>query len=196
MHHNVYLFYIFNVFWFKWDFIWTALCTINVWCFPFLLGLDGQVIMGGGRRSMYPRNTPDVEYPGDKKHNGTRKDGRNLVEEWTDRMKDKVKDETREKQGTSFHLFIYNVMFNSAQEKKSFHAMPLLTNLFFIFSVFARLWRCICALLMMPCLLTSLNLIWCSWGPLSRLYSCAVNNKWRQFVLVVEPYYRDLVARY
>ncbi|KTF74611.1 hypothetical protein cypCar_00036624 [Cyprinus carpio] len=50
---------------------------------------DINVIMGGGRRSMYPRNTPDVEYPGDKKHNGTRKDGRNLVAEWTDRVKDK-----------------------------------------------------------------------------------------------------------
>uniref|UniRef100_A0A8C1RWL0 Alkaline phosphatase n=1 Tax=Cyprinus carpio TaxID=7962 RepID=A0A8C1RWL0_CYPCA len=50
---------------------------------------DIDVIMGGGRRSMYPRNTPDVEYPGEKKHNGTRKDGRNLVGEWTDRMKDK-----------------------------------------------------------------------------------------------------------
>lgn len=90
---------------------------------------------------MYPKNTPDVEYPGDKKHNGTRKDGRNLVGEWIDRMKDKVKDETREKQGTSFHLFIYNVMFNSVQKKKKkkrFHAMPLLTNLFFHFlSVFA-----------------------------------------------------------
>ncbi|XP_067243357.1 alkaline phosphatase, tissue-nonspecific isozyme [Chanodichthys erythropterus] len=50
---------------------------------------DINVIMGGGRRYMYPKNTPDVEYPGDKKHNGTRKDGRNLVEEWIDRMKDK-----------------------------------------------------------------------------------------------------------
>lgn len=83
---------------------------------------------------MYPKNTPDVEYPGDKKHNGTRKDGRNLVGEWIDRVKDKVRDETREKQGTSFHL-IYNVMSNSVQErkKKRFHAMPLLTNLFFHF---------------------------------------------------------------
>uniref|UniRef100_A0A672M524 Alkaline phosphatase n=1 Tax=Sinocyclocheilus grahami TaxID=75366 RepID=A0A672M524_SINGR len=50
---------------------------------------DIDVIMGGGRRNMYPRNTPDVEYPGDKKHNGTRKDGRNLVGEWIDRVKDK-----------------------------------------------------------------------------------------------------------
>ncbi|XP_043108629.1 alkaline phosphatase, tissue-nonspecific isozyme [Puntigrus tetrazona] len=50
---------------------------------------DIDVIMGGGRRNMFPRNTPDVEYPGDKKHNGTRKDGRNLVGEWIDRMKDK-----------------------------------------------------------------------------------------------------------
>lgn len=73
---------------------------------------------------MYPKNTPDVEYPGDKKHNGTRKDGRNLVGEWIDRMKDKVKDETREKQGTSFHLFIYNVMFNSVQKKKQKKTLP------------------------------------------------------------------------
>ncbi|KAG1949727.1 alkaline phosphatase, tissue-nonspecific isozyme [Pimephales promelas] len=50
---------------------------------------DINVIMGGGRKYMYPKNTPDVEYPGDKKHNGTRKDGRNLVGEWIDRMKDK-----------------------------------------------------------------------------------------------------------
>jgi len=50
--------------------------------------------MGGGRKYMYPKNTPDVEYPGDKKHNGTRKDGRNLVGEWIDRMKDKVKTVT------------------------------------------------------------------------------------------------------
>lgn len=103
-------------------------------CDVFLLFfiLDGQVIMGGGRKYMYSKNTPDVEYPGDKKHNGTRKDGRNLVGEWTDRVKDKVKDETREKQGTSFHLFIYNVMFNSFQR---FHAMPLLTSLFFFLSL-------------------------------------------------------------
>ncbi|TRY85449.1 hypothetical protein DNTS_030553 [Danionella cerebrum] len=32
----------------------------------------------------------DVEYPGDRKHNGTRKDGRNLVDEWKDRVKDKT----------------------------------------------------------------------------------------------------------
>lgn len=50
---------------------------------------DINVIMGGGRRSMYPKNTPDVEYPGDKKQNGTRKDGRNLVGEWIDRVKEK-----------------------------------------------------------------------------------------------------------
>ncbi|XP_067287646.1 alkaline phosphatase, tissue-nonspecific isozyme [Pseudorasbora parva] len=50
---------------------------------------DINVIMGGGRRNMYPKNTSDVEYPGDKKHNGTRKDGRNLVGEWIDKVKDK-----------------------------------------------------------------------------------------------------------
>lgn len=46
--------------------------------------------MGGGRRYMFPRNTPDAEYPDMAKHNGTRKDGRNLVKEWTDRMSNKV----------------------------------------------------------------------------------------------------------
>ncbi|XP_051957437.1 alkaline phosphatase-like [Xyrauchen texanus] len=50
---------------------------------------DIDVIMGGGRRNMYPKNVSDEEYPGDKKHNGTRKDGRNLVAEWIDRVKDK-----------------------------------------------------------------------------------------------------------
>ncbi|CAL8336782.1 unnamed protein product [Lota lota] len=49
---------------------------------------DINVIMGGGRKYMYPKNTSDVEYPGQAKHNGTRKDGRNLVQEWMDRMTD------------------------------------------------------------------------------------------------------------
>nr|XP_020469226.1 alkaline phosphatase, tissue-nonspecific isozyme isoform X1 [Monopterus albus]XP_020469301.1 alkaline phosphatase, tissue-nonspecific isozyme isoform X1 [Monopterus albus] len=48
-----------------------------------------DVIMGGGRKFMFPKNTSDVEYPKIGKHNGTRNDGRNLVQEWTDRMKDK-----------------------------------------------------------------------------------------------------------
>ncbi|XP_070758478.1 LOW QUALITY PROTEIN: alkaline phosphatase, tissue-nonspecific isozyme [Enoplosus armatus] len=48
-----------------------------------------DVIMGGGRKYMFPQNKSDVEYPGVAKQSGTRKDGRNLVQEWTDRMKDK-----------------------------------------------------------------------------------------------------------
>ncbi|XP_076863802.1 alkaline phosphatase, tissue-nonspecific isozyme [Brachyhypopomus gauderio] len=48
-----------------------------------------NVIMGGGRKYMLPENTSDVEYPGEKRHSGTRKDGRNLIREWTDRTKDK-----------------------------------------------------------------------------------------------------------
>uniref|UniRef100_A0A8P4KCT0 Alkaline phosphatase n=1 Tax=Dicentrarchus labrax TaxID=13489 RepID=A0A8P4KCT0_DICLA len=48
-----------------------------------------DVIMGGGRKYMFPKNTSDIEYPGVAKHSGTRKDERNLVQEWTDRMKDK-----------------------------------------------------------------------------------------------------------
>lgn len=39
---------------------------------------------------MFPKNMSDVEYPAVAKHNGTRNDGRNLVQEWSDRMKDKV----------------------------------------------------------------------------------------------------------
>lgn len=46
-----------------------------------------DVIMGGGRKYMYPKNTSDVEYPAERKHMGTRKDGRNLVEEWKERVK-------------------------------------------------------------------------------------------------------------
>ncbi|MED6288737.1 hypothetical protein CHARACLAT_029527, partial [Characodon lateralis] len=46
-----------------------------------------DVIMGGGRKYMCPKNMPDVEYPTQSKHNGTRKDGRNLVEEWTNKRK-------------------------------------------------------------------------------------------------------------
>uniref|UniRef100_A0AAX7VE14 Alkaline phosphatase n=1 Tax=Astatotilapia calliptera TaxID=8154 RepID=A0AAX7VE14_ASTCA len=48
-----------------------------------------DVIMGGGRKYMFPKNMSDVEYPNILKHSGTRKDGRNLVQEWVDRMKDK-----------------------------------------------------------------------------------------------------------
>ncbi|GCB78056.1 hypothetical protein scyTo_0018551, partial [Scyliorhinus torazame] len=47
------------------------------------------VIMGGGRKYMYPRDTPDVEYPSDPKANGTRLDGRNLVKEWKEMKKGK-----------------------------------------------------------------------------------------------------------
>lgn len=39
---------------------------------------------------MFPKNQSDVEYPDAAKHSGTRKDGRNLVQEWTDRMQNKV----------------------------------------------------------------------------------------------------------
>ncbi|XP_032369763.1 alkaline phosphatase, tissue-nonspecific isozyme [Etheostoma spectabile] len=48
-----------------------------------------DVILGGGRKYMFPKNMSDVEYPDVPKHSGTRKDGRNLVQEWTDRVKDK-----------------------------------------------------------------------------------------------------------
>ncbi|KAM9759634.1 alkaline phosphatase, tissue-nonspecific isozyme isoform 1-T2 [Menidia menidia] len=48
-----------------------------------------DVVMGGGRKFMFPKNQSDVEYPDVAKHSGTRKDGRNLVQEWIDRVKHK-----------------------------------------------------------------------------------------------------------
>ncbi|NWY49051.1 PPBT protein, partial [Sylvia atricapilla] len=41
-----------------------------------------EVILGGGRKYMYPRNVSDVEYPHEEKHRGTRLDGRDLVQAW------------------------------------------------------------------------------------------------------------------
>ncbi|KAF5908739.1 alkaline phosphatase-like, partial [Clarias magur] len=48
-----------------------------------------NVIMGGGRKYMLPKNMSDVEYPSEKKHSGTRKDGRNLIQEWQERISGK-----------------------------------------------------------------------------------------------------------
>ncbi|XP_063297789.1 intestinal-type alkaline phosphatase [Pelobates fuscus] len=44
--------------------------------------VDIDVILGGGRKYMTPKGTPDPEYPTDAKQNGLRRDGRNLIEEW------------------------------------------------------------------------------------------------------------------
>ena len=41
--------------------------------------MDIDVILGGGRKYMFPEGTPDPEYPDE---NGVRKDKRNLVQEW------------------------------------------------------------------------------------------------------------------
>ncbi|KAE8594814.1 hypothetical protein XENTR_v10019813 [Xenopus tropicalis] len=48
-----------------------------------------EVIMGGGRKYMYPRNTSDVEYPNDDKASGTRLDGLNLTQIWLDQKPNK-----------------------------------------------------------------------------------------------------------
>lgn len=48
-----------------------------------------DVIMGGGRKYMFPKNHSDIEYPNVTKHSGTRKDGRNLVQEWIDKTQNK-----------------------------------------------------------------------------------------------------------
>ncbi|XP_032336394.1 LOW QUALITY PROTEIN: intestinal-type alkaline phosphatase [Camelus ferus] len=44
--------------------------------------MDIDVILGGGRKYMFPEKTPDPEYPQDAKQNGVRQDKRNLVQEW------------------------------------------------------------------------------------------------------------------
>ncbi|XP_076770979.1 intestinal-type alkaline phosphatase isoform X2 [Arvicanthis niloticus] len=44
--------------------------------------MDINVILGGGRKYMFPSGTKDPEYPNDVNETGTRLDGKNLVEEW------------------------------------------------------------------------------------------------------------------
>ncbi|XP_004637453.1 intestinal-type alkaline phosphatase [Octodon degus] len=44
--------------------------------------MDIDVILGGGRRFMFPRGTPDPEYPDDASQAGIRLDEKNLVQEW------------------------------------------------------------------------------------------------------------------
>uniref|UniRef100_A0A8C4KSY4 Alkaline phosphatase n=1 Tax=Dromaius novaehollandiae TaxID=8790 RepID=A0A8C4KSY4_DRONO len=45
---------------------------------------DIEVILGGGRKYMFPKNASDVEYPGEERHRGTRLDRRDLVQAWRD----------------------------------------------------------------------------------------------------------------
>lgn len=44
--------------------------------------MDIDVILGGGRKYMFPKGTPDPEYPADATQNGIRIDNRNLVQDW------------------------------------------------------------------------------------------------------------------
>ncbi|XP_036603698.1 alkaline phosphatase, tissue-nonspecific isozyme isoform X2 [Trichosurus vulpecula] len=46
---------------------------------------DIEVIMGGGRKYMFPKNTTDVEYGDEEKARGTRLDGQFLVNVWKDK---------------------------------------------------------------------------------------------------------------
>ncbi|XP_053307547.1 alkaline phosphatase, tissue-nonspecific isozyme-like [Spea bombifrons] len=46
---------------------------------------DIEVILGGGRKYMFPWGTPDVEFPDDPRSNGTRLDGQNLVKAWEEK---------------------------------------------------------------------------------------------------------------
>ncbi|KAM5266731.1 intestinal-type alkaline phosphatase-like [Hipposideros larvatus] len=47
--------------------------------------MDIDVILGGGRKYMFPKGTQDPEYPDDATQSGVRNDGRNLVQEWQDK---------------------------------------------------------------------------------------------------------------
>ncbi|XP_014386051.1 PREDICTED: intestinal-type alkaline phosphatase [Myotis brandtii] len=47
-----------------------------------ITNMDIDVILGGGRKYMFPRGTPDPEYPGDASKSGVRLDMRDLVREW------------------------------------------------------------------------------------------------------------------
>ncbi|XP_005082331.1 intestinal-type alkaline phosphatase [Mesocricetus auratus] len=44
--------------------------------------MDIDVILGGGRKFMFPKGTKDPEYPNDAAQSGTRLDGQDLVQEW------------------------------------------------------------------------------------------------------------------
>ncbi|KAM4704097.1 alkaline phosphatase-like [Rhinophrynus dorsalis] len=46
---------------------------------------DIEVILGGGRKYMYPLGAVDIEYPEDPKANGTRQDGQNLTRIWQEK---------------------------------------------------------------------------------------------------------------
>ncbi|KAM5132516.1 alkaline phosphatase, tissue-nonspecific isozyme isoform 1-T2 [Mantella aurantiaca] len=46
---------------------------------------DIEVIMGGGRKYMFPKHTPDIEYPKDGRAEGTRLDGLNLTKIWMEK---------------------------------------------------------------------------------------------------------------
>ncbi|XP_053546205.1 alkaline phosphatase, tissue-nonspecific isozyme-like [Bombina bombina] len=64
--------------------------AINQGCKDIALQLvenvpDIEVILGGGRKYMYPWDTTDVEYPEDQTCNGTRKDGKNLIKIWEEK---------------------------------------------------------------------------------------------------------------
>ncbi|XP_062408036.1 alkaline phosphatase, tissue-nonspecific isozyme [Sardina pilchardus] len=55
-----------------------------------LYNTDIDVIIGGGRKYMSPKGTPDPEYPSDPKSEGQRLDNRTLINEWLSMKKGKV----------------------------------------------------------------------------------------------------------
>ncbi|XP_046719093.1 alkaline phosphatase, tissue-nonspecific isozyme [Silurus meridionalis] len=55
-----------------------------------LSNTDIDVIIGGGRKYMTPKGTPDPEYPTDRNSAGTREDERNLINQWINMKEGKV----------------------------------------------------------------------------------------------------------
>ncbi|XP_032924937.1 intestinal-type alkaline phosphatase-like isoform X2 [Catharus ustulatus] len=55
-------------------------CTDIAW--QLVHNVNFTVILGGGRKYMTPVGTPDPEYPTNNQTNGTREDGKNLIDMW------------------------------------------------------------------------------------------------------------------
>lgn len=86
---------------------------------------------------MFPKNQVDVEYPDTAKYSGTRKDGRNLVEEWIEKMKDKVSfshvllptvssTHTRRSKGAFCSVFLHlcRTAIMSGTRRRSYRSIP------------------------------------------------------------------------
>ncbi|XP_004452218.1 intestinal-type alkaline phosphatase-like [Dasypus novemcinctus] len=75
--------------------------------------MDIDVILGGGRKYMFPKGTPDPEYPTDDTQSGRRLDGHNLVQEWL-----------AKNQGAQY-VWNRTALFQASQDRSVTHLMGL-----------------------------------------------------------------------